>query len=408
MEPGPRVWRVTTQQKAKGTYWSLQTGARGKGRIALALGYCDELNAERALKTINREEVELFGKPQYDRILRMYARDQNEARDYLFGDPAIETFADPKPDAEIEHRFLPLRMYVDNHYGPRRKASKPIAWRNEKFFWIRINEAIGDTRLCDIDEYVVDRYLRDLKNIDGTPASWNTKRQHRNAFAACLEWARREGHRKGPKPQWFRLEGMPKRVVKDVLTLEEATKLLDACDPQTRCILAMGLGCGMRPNEIVRCRWEDVDWKRGAIFVRGSKTDESSATVPLLPIALVEIQKWHAASGRPTEGTMFRPRKRGRYAEYRTGETGAGVSFRRALATAVKRSKLEKRITPYTLRHTCATWLVERNVPIQSVAKLLRHTNPRMLEQHYDHTGAVRAPGLMDLAPRLPADGTPR
>lgn len=34
-------------------------------------------------------------------------------------------------------------------------------------------------------------------------------------------------------------------------------------------------------------------------------------------------------------------------------------------------------VTPHTLRHTCAAWLVQAGVPIRTVSQILRHTDIR-------------------------------
>ena len=39
--------------------------------------------------------------------------------------------------------------------------------------------------------------------------------------------------------------------------------------------------------------------------------------------------------------------------------------------------------TPYTLRHTAATWMAQRGVPMWEIAGLMGHTSTRMLERVY-------------------------
>lgn len=125
--------------------------------------------------------------------------------------------------------------------------------------------------------------------------------------------------------------------------------------------------------------------------IRGTKTEGSAASVPLLPLALDELARWHKEQGAPAAGVLFKNELTGKpYADL-----DSHVPFRKALETAVAKSNLKKRITPYTLRHTAATLLVELGVSSHSVAKMLRHTNPRMLERTYDHSGVTRSPDLL-------------
>jgi integrase len=56
------------------------------------------------------------------------------------------------------------------------------------------------------------------------------------------------------------------------------------------------------------------------------------------------------------------------------------VGFKRAVALA----KLPGRVTPHTLRHTAATWLMQAGVPVWEAAGFLG-MSPAMLEQTYGH-----------------------
>lgn len=257
--------------------------------------------------------------------------------------------------------------------------------------------------LGDVDEFVVDELLTEtLTRKDGGPPSDNMKRKCRSAIRSMLTYARRKRHYKKPMPEFFRLEGTgnrPRQTDDEYLTLEGVATLLAATRVSMhRAIFACAVGLGLRPNEASRMRWHDIDWQAGTTWVRGFKNDQAYAKVPLLPIARLYLEKWWEEAGRPSEGHCYIT-ERGK--PYSTEKNHVG--WRSALDTAVKKSGIQKRVVPYTLRHTAATLLVQQGVSNASVAKLLRHSKPRMVEQTYDHTGAVKAPGLVQLAPTLPA-----
>lgn len=42
-------------------------------------------------------------------------------------------------------------------------------------------------------------------------------------------------------------------------------------------------------------------------------------------------------------------------------------------------------VVPYTLRHTAATWIVQRGVPLWEIAGFLGHSDTCMVEKHYAH-----------------------
>ena len=59
-------------------------------------------------------------------------------------------------------------------------------------------------------------------------------------------------------------------------------------------------------------------------------------------------------------------------------------SVRKGFAAAVKAAHLDPKITPHILRHTCATWLMQRGVDLWDAAGFLGMT-VKQLEETYGH-----------------------
>jgi integrase len=59
-------------------------------------------------------------------------------------------------------------------------------------------------------------------------------------------------------------------------------------------------------------------------------------------------------------------------------------SVKTGLEHAVKLAELSGRVTPHTLRHTAATWLMQRSVPIWQAAGYLGMSS-QILERVYGH-----------------------
>ena len=66
--------------------------------------------------------------------------------------------------------------------------------------------------------------------------------------------------------------------------------------------------------------------------------------------------------------------------EYRGQAVG---SIKQGFRAAVRRAKLSN-VTPNVLRHTAATWMVQRGVPFEMVAKFLGNSK-EMVERVYGH-----------------------
>jgi integrase len=72
------------------------------------------------------------------------------------------------------------------------------------------------------------------------------------------------------------------------VTREETDRLLEACDPTWRAIVALARYGGLRcPSEVLSVRWADVDWEGGKLLVTSPKTahheGKGSRVIPLYP-----------------------------------------------------------------------------------------------------------------------------
>ena len=56
---------------------------------------------------------------------------------------------------------------------------------------------------------------------------------------------------------------------------------------------------GLRKDETNRARWEDIDWSYGRIAVRGTKTEDSAAWIPLAPVLKDELLDFY--KNRPSD-----------------------------------------------------------------------------------------------------------
>lgn len=111
---------------------------------------------------------------------------------------------------------------------------------------------------------------------------------------------------------------------------------------------------GMRVDEARHLTWGDVDFEKGRIRVRGTKSETSERTVPMIPecrLFLLSLER---------------------------GELNESVSrvedINRALAGASKRLKIPK-LTHHSLRHLFATICIESGVDIPTVSRWLGHAD---------------------------------
>jgi site-specific recombinase XerD len=120
---------------------------------------------------------------------------------------------------------------------------------------------------------------------------------------------------------------------------------------------------GLRASEVVRLRWQDIDFDRRAIRVWQGKgrTDR----YVMLPKCFETMLKHLAEAHRDEPYHLFMGAKRNRHLSPR--------SAKRAMERAVKISGICKPATCHSLRHSFATHLFEHGTDIRYIQKFLGH-----------------------------------
>jgi site-specific recombinase XerD len=150
--------------------------------------------------------------------------------------------------------------------------------------------------------------------------------------------------------------------------------------------LVTAYGAGLRVSEVCRLRVEDIDSNRGLIHVRLGKGGKDRYV--MLGDRLLLALRAYWAQTRPTGSWLFPGRKPG------THLTPDAVN--KALKEAVRATKLKKRITAHTLRHSFATHLLEAGTDIRIIQVLLGHasirTTARYAQVSAKQVAKVRSP----------------
>ena len=167
-------------------------------------------------------------------------------------------------------------------------------------------------------------------------------------------------------PRGIKLKNTPRKP-----TLPEAAKLAEifveiergggrmSRDAAEFCRFLAYTGC--RLSEAQAVTWADVDFRRGILHVRGSKTEAANREVPLIPAARVLLERLEA--GRQ-DATSVDPRGK----VLRVGEAG------KSLARACQKLGVGL-LTHHDLRDAFATAAIEAGVDIPTVAAWLGHAD---------------------------------
>lgn len=157
----------------------------------------------------------------------------------------------------------------------------------------------------------------------------------------------------------------PKRLVKDVLTESEVSRILaGARTVRTRAIICLLAYSGLRNTELCRLRLEDVDLGANQIMVRDGKnrTDGVVNISAACTKILIEYLKYFP---REKESSLFTTLK--------VGSPLSGGDLRKIIRTASVRAKIGRRVHPHLFRHSLATNLLNRGGSLMMIQQQLRH-----------------------------------
>lgn len=155
----------------------------------------------------------------------------------------------------------------------------------------------------------------------------------------------------------------PKRLPV-VLSREEVSQFLAAAGRlKTRTMLTMAYAAGLRVSEIVALEVNDIDSHRMLIRVRQAK-GLKDRNVMLSP-QLLELLRTYWRRERPQQ-YLF---------PNQSGKPLMPCRLIYACQRTLRRSRLKKRVTVHTLRHSFATHLLEAGVDLRTIQVLLGHRN---------------------------------
>lgn len=154
------------------------------------------------------------------------------------------------------------------------------------------------------------------------------------------------------------------------LTREEARALVDAVDaPHVKLFITLGLTTGARAGAILDLTWDRVDFTHGTIDFRPSGRHQTNKRRTVVPMN---------ATSRPALEEAYRARLTDYVIEYGGKPVG---SVKKALQRLSARTGIA--VSPHVLRHTCAVWMAQADVPMQKIAQYLGHTSTRVTETTY-------------------------
>lgn len=268
----------------------------------------------------------------------------------------------------------------------------------------------GSHRLDKLTEFGLMQYRKEKVSQGMTDASVNrhfSTLLHLLNRAASKDW---KWIKPESKPKIPRVKEARKRIT--ILSDDQAARLMEAAvadqDGYSWLFVMFGLNTAMRHSEILRRRYDEIDWDHCRIWIDKAKAGEREQ--PITP-SLRDALKRQREMEHDPNGWIFP-----------SVNAKAKCPHRRSMAKqfirVVKRAELNPAsCTPHVMRHTAITRLVKARTDLATIKAISGHKTLAMI-LHYTHVHGVHvdeAIGVLDtgfpgaITPQLhTASKTPR
>ena len=223
----------------------------------------------------------------------------------------------------------------------------------------------------------VDRYVAELRQRGASPAS---RARALSSIRGLHRFLLDEGLAPSDPTAAVVAGRLPARLPK-ALSEDEVFRLLDsvqgteAAPRRDRALLELLYGTGARISEAVGLDLADLSGGEGLIRLYGKGSKER--VVPLGRQAALALTEWLGPNGRERMAPV-RWRRRGDAEAVFLNARGGRLSRQGAFAVVQRHAAdvgLAGRVSPHTLRHSCATHMLAHGADVRVVQELLGHAS---------------------------------
>ena len=327
--------------KDTGVFWIGWQDAEGKAR-------------QRSLRTRDQDVAE--------RVLEQHERNEVRARE---GKPAAPASDPPTRLSELWERYreaneAPLAVNTVNGYGAR---------------WRRFIRFAGDVNPVTVTPEIIERFRASRARKVGRATVIGDLRHLSPIFTFAVErgWL-------AENPLSRVKKGTAPKPIIEVPTDAEVEKALaraKQADPELEAMMLTAYYAGLRRGELIRLRWEHLDFERGLLHVRGETKNYEERSIPLhdrLRRAL-ELLPRRAQHVFPSpEGKQCQPGN-------------------------LDRLRRQHKLPGWhSLRHAFATRLLQNGADLETVRVLMGHRNLSTTARYLHSIGKVQRQAINALA----------
>ncbi|WP_031485651.1 tyrosine-type recombinase/integrase [Maridesulfovibrio frigidus] len=257
--------------------------------------------------------------------------------------------------------------YCDRHLTEGKSKATDI-YRHNK----HIENTLGHFRLDQITPDILQTFMNRLSDTLSPQSVKHVLAQVRRVINKAIKW----GHWDGVNPVTRITMPTINNSRTRYFTPNEAAQVLEELQyrsPQTHSMATVSLHTGMRFGEIAAIRWADVNFDAGTISIFDAKTGDRHA----LMTDTVKKMLSDMPNKVPSDYLFFS----------RKGDKikAASPTFERVvneLGLNADITDRRQKIVFHSLRHTYASWMATKGIPLYVIAELLGHSTLEMASRY--------------------------
>ena len=330
--------------------------------------------------------------------------DANGKRRYISGETKTavqrrlrELLADRDKGIAYDSENLTVGDYLDRWLDSMKGSVRPRTWqRSEEVVRLHLKPTIGHHGLEKLNALQVQAvYSQKLeKGLSRRIVEIVHATLHK-ALKQAVRWllVPRNVAEAATPPRQTRSEIAP-------LSREQARILLEAArGDRLEAFWVLAVTTGMRNGEMLALHWQDVDLDAGTVRVKRTvwagkvsapKTRAGNRTIRLSKLAVAALKEHRLTTAKRQTSEWVFPSRAG---------TPLSVHnvYRRMWKPLLLRAGLPPTTRMHDLRHTCATLLLSRGVPVKVVSEMLGHASVSITLDTYSHV----LPDMQESAARV-------
>lgn len=284
------------------------------------------------------------------------------------------------------------------------KAAGTIEMYEEKAR--RIYMTLGDPLVSEISHDMLAEYIGKRLNKDDKVhgrASAHTVQKELITIRRALKLAHKRGGILPAMPSFpeFSAKYQPRETW---LTPEQFELVCAELDQRRRLWASLAALAGCNLSEAEAVDWQTVQLDRGRLFVPGTKRETRRRWVPIAPALRHLLEQVEERDRRGKVAEHWGNVRRDLHAAVERANIGI---MQRAIDAGETTWVEIPKISPNDLRRTFASWLVQNDVPLLTVAALMGHSSTRMVEKVYGKLSKRNFDEAIAALPELKLGGPP-